>query len=216
MKELTRPERPEILQHYIAGQDAWMDVDQGAIWPRLEEMQGEFCAYCECRLIRKHIEHFRPRDKFPAQAFDWHNLFGSCGDSSKSGGWKRCGIYKDNGAGSYNANDLIKPDEDNPDDFLLFLTSGMVVPVDGLTGSALKKAEETIRVFNLNGDSRLVGSRKTALKNVILQVEELYEAYDELGEDDWTKMLDMELENIEGEEFSTALKHAWRYNKKYV
>ncbi len=29
MKELTRPERPEILQHYIAGQDAWMDVDQG-------------------------------------------------------------------------------------------------------------------------------------------------------------------------------------------
>ncbi|HCN9345115.1 TPA: TIGR02646 family protein, partial [Escherichia coli] len=114
MKELARLESPEILDQYTAGQNDWMEIDQSAVWPKLTEMQGEFCAYCECRLNRRHIEHFRPRGKFPALTFIWSNLFGSCGDSKKSGGWSRCGIYKDNGAGAYNADDLIKPDEENP------------------------------------------------------------------------------------------------------
>nr|WP_275780867.1 retron system putative HNH endonuclease [Enterobacter hormaechei] len=48
-------------------------------------MQGGFCAYCECRLNRKHVEHFRPRKDFPALTFEWTNLFGSCGDTHKAG-----------------------------------------------------------------------------------------------------------------------------------
>lgn len=69
MKELARLESPEILDQYTAGQNDWMEIDQSAVWPKLTEMQGEFCAYCECRLNRRHIEHFRPRGKFPALTF---------------------------------------------------------------------------------------------------------------------------------------------------
>lgn len=86
MKELARLESPEILDQYTAGQNDWMEIDQSAVWPKLTEMQGEFCAYCECRLNRRHIEHFRPRGKFPALTFIWSNLFGSCGDSKKVAG----------------------------------------------------------------------------------------------------------------------------------
>ncbi|WP_350262660.1 hypothetical protein [Pantoea sp. BJ2] len=48
-------------------------------------MEGEFCAYYECRLNRKHVEHFRPRSRFSALTFEWRNLFGSCGDTWKQG-----------------------------------------------------------------------------------------------------------------------------------
>lgn len=46
-------------------------------------MQKGFCAYCECSLKRKHIEHFRTRDSHTNLTFIWSNLFGSCGDSSQ-------------------------------------------------------------------------------------------------------------------------------------
>lgn len=216
MKELARLESPEILDQYTAGQNDWMEIDQSAVWPKLTEMQGEFCAYCECRLNRRHIEHFRPRGKFPALTFIWSNLFGSCGDSKKCGGWSRCGIYKDNGAGAYNADDLIKPDEENPDDYLLFLTTGEVVPAIGLTGRALKKAQETIRVFHLNGDIKLLGSRRTAVQAIMPNVEYLYSLLEEFEVDDWNEMLRDELEKIESDEFKTALKHAWTSNQEFA
>ncbi|KMW73209.1 hypothetical protein TI10_08875 [Photorhabdus luminescens subsp. luminescens] len=216
MKALTRPPKPHVLNQFKAGQNTWMEIDQTEIWPHLEEMQGAFCAYCECRLNRKHIEHFRPRGKFSALTFDWENLFGSCGDSSKSGGWERCGIYKDHGAGAYDVNQLIKPDVENPDDFLLFLTTGRVIPASGLQGQALKKAEETIRVFNLNGDAKLFGRRRTALQNVIKEVEYFYLTFEELEEEEWTLLLHEQLEELKTEEFSTALRHAWLYNKQFI
>lgn len=216
MKALIRPERPEILDQYTAGQNDWMEIEQAAVWPKLTEMQGDFCAYCECRLNRQHIEHFKPRGKFPSLTFTWSNLFGSCGDSTKKGGWLRCGIFKDNGAGPYNVNDLIKPDEDNPDEYLLFLTTGEVVPATGLEGLALRKAQETIRVFNLNGDTKLFGSRKTAVQAIMPNVEYLYSLHDEFDEDEWAEMLRDELEQIASDEFKTALKHAWTFNKAFV
>lgn len=215
MKHLTRGEEPAQLARFRAGSDDWGDIDLADIWPHLLQMQGEFCAYCECRLNRKHVEHFRPRKAFPALTFEWANLFGSCGDSHKSGGWPRCGIYKDNGAERYDASHLIKPDDDMPDDYLLFLTTGRVVPSPELTGPALNKAEETIRVFNLNGDPALLGSRRTAINLVMPEVEALYEAWEEFEDELWTEMLEAEIQQLEHAEFSTALKHAWRYNNAY-
>lgn len=215
MKQLTRPEVPAQLARFTAGRDQWGDVELEDIWHYLIQMQGEFCAYCECRLNRKHVEHFRPRKTFQALTFEWANLFGSCGDTHKAGGWDRCGIYKDNGAGRYDANQLIKPDEDTPDHYLLFLTTGRVVPLPGLTGPALVKAEETIRVFNLNGDPALLGSRRAAISFVMAEVETLYAAQDDFEDELWGEMFEEELQQLEHVEFSTALKHAWTYNKAY-
>jgi len=215
MKSLNRTAGPAHLHQFRAGRDLWMSVEQSNIWPHLLEMQGEFCAYCECSLNRKHIEHFRPRGKFPALTFAWGNLFGSCGDSSKTGGWQRCGIFKDNGAGNYNPDHLIKPDDDNPDDYLLFLTTGYVVPAKDISGTKLLKAQETIRVFNLNGDPSLLGSRKKALNYIIEEVILLHESYEDLGDALWHEMRDAEIQAIGNKEFYTALKHAWLHNSEY-
>lgn len=215
MKQLIRREGPAQLGRFTAGRDQWGYVDLVDIWSHLLLMQGGFCAYCECRLNRKHVEHFRPRKDFPALTFEWTNLFGSCGDTHKAGGWERCGIYKDDGAELYDANQLIKPDDDIPDDYLLFLTTGRVVPIPGLTGPALIKAQETIRVFNLNGDPALFGSRRAAITSIMAEVEELYAVQDEIEEELWSEMLHFEIQRLEDVEFSTALKHAWRYNNAY-
>lgn len=215
MKQLTRTEGPTQLAQLAAGHDRWEDVELADIWQHLRAMQGEFCAYCECRLNRKHVEHFMPRKKFSALTFEWSNLFGSCGDTWKKGGWDRCGIFKDNGAGDYDIKQLIKPDDDNPDDYLLYLTTGRVVPVPGLTGLALIKAQETIRVFNLNGDTALLGSRRAAITLAMAEVQELYAVHEEIDEELWSEILNSELQQLEQIEFSTALRHAWRYNNAY-
>jgi len=214
VKKLTRGSPPLCLSELIPGQADWMDAPKEEIWAELDQMQNGFCAYCECRLKRKHIEHFKTRTTYPQDTFNWDNIFGSCGDSSKSGGWRRCGIYKDNGAGSYKITEVIKPDVENPNDFLLFLTSGKVVPKPSLTGIALKKAEETIRVFNFNADSTLFNSRKNAILAIKQEIDDLYQMQDEL-KDDWVTFLDDSLDGVQGEEFQTALEHSWRYNLAY-
>ncbi|HBR2024960.1 TIGR02646 family protein [Klebsiella quasipneumoniae] len=215
MKLLKRPAGPEQLEKFRGGRDEWSAVDLEDIWPYLIQMQGSFCAYCECSLERKHVEHFRTRRRFNNLTFDWNNLFGSCGDTRIKGGWDRCGIYKDNGAGEYEVDLLVKPDEDIPDEYLLFLTTGRVVPAKGLNGQKLLKAQETIRVFNLNGDPSLVGRRKTTLSYVLDEVKTLYDAYDELDEEFWHEMLDDALQAISHTEFSTALRHVWLHNREY-
>ncbi|WP_224370718.1 retron system putative HNH endonuclease [Hyalangium versicolor] len=40
------------------------------------------CAYCESFILHidyPHIEHFRPKSKYPNKAFDWSNLLLACG-----------------------------------------------------------------------------------------------------------------------------------------
>jgi len=215
MKALIRPVGPVQLKQFRAGRDEWKDVDLEDIWSYLTQMQGSFCAYCECSLERKHVEHFRTRECFKKLTFDWNNLFGSCGDTRKKGGWDRCGIYKDNGAGEYDVDLLVKPDEDNPNEYLLFLTTGQVVPAKGLAGQKLLKSQETIRVFNLNGDPSLAGRRRTTLSYVLEEVKALYDAYGNLDEDFWYQMRDDALETIQDTEFSTALRHVWLHNCEY-
>ncbi|WP_086775288.1 retron Ec78 anti-phage system effector HNH endonuclease PtuB [Vibrio coralliirubri] len=199
------------LSGLVHGQNDWMEAPKDDIWIELDKMQNGYCAYCECYLKRKHIEHFKTRTAYPQETFRWANIFGSCGDSSKTGGWGRCGIYKDAGAGKYNIAELLKPDQDDPSDYLLFLTSGMVVAHPSLTGGSLRKAEETIRVFNLNGDSALFNSRRKAIGAIQKEIDELYQMQDELG-DDWQSFLDEALTGVCGQEFQTALEHSWRHN----
>ena len=213
MKKLNR-HPSDCLDGLAPGKNDWMEAPKDKIWVELDKMQNGFCAYCECRLKRKHIEHFKTRTAHTKETFNWDNLFGSCGDSTQRGGWNRCGIYKDNGAGKYNIEEIIKPDSDDPNNYLLFLTSGKVIARPELTGVPLQKAEETIRVFNLNKDTTLFNSRKSAVRAIKDEIDELYQMQEELGED-WSTFLEDELKNVRGEEFQTALEHAWRYNHAY-
>ena len=120
---------------------------------------GLRCAYCEGSIFHEgHIEHFRRKNPlhFPQLTFSWTNLFLAC--SSKD----HCGHYKDGKGTPYDPAVILKPDQDDPDDYLHFHSSGEVRVRDGLAQVDKHRASETIRVFGLD-DRALVGARFKAL-----------------------------------------------------
>jgi len=177
---------PACLNHYDYRKQTWQQLDAECkrqvrlALQRLQARSQEFddaddsayviwglrCAYCESQIFYGgHIEHFRRKnrhrpDGYPELTFDWKNLFLACGAT------EHCGHYKDRPcADPYDPDDLIKPDEHDPDVFLFFHSSGCVrvrnrVDMDA---SDRHRAEETIRVFNLNC-GHLRGARHKALK----------------------------------------------------
>ncbi|WGL99520.1 TIGR02646 family protein [Arsenophonus sp. aPb] len=220
MRKLTRDHAPACLARLKLSGVEWKKVsreDKNEIWSGLNDMQDGFCAYCECRLSkRKHIEHFKKRERFPDLRFDWFNLFGSCGDTDQTGGWDNCGIYKDNrkAVGKFDIVQLIKPDQDDPEDFLFFSETGKVLPRPNLNEQEHKKASETIRVLNLNTTS-LRNRRRIAIEAILPAVYELYEI--EINENftikQWQQFQQCELDEVRKQEFQTALKHRFDYDK---
>jgi uncharacterized protein (TIGR02646 family) len=147
------------------------------IWAELEGMQKSYCAYCEAKLKSdRHIDHFVARDFFGGAlvngqklTFEWSNLFGSCGHKDC------CAHYKDdadNPYSSYNPTQLIKPDVDDPWNFLVFAESGFAEPREGLSASDYQRAKLTINVFNLNL-ARHVVQRKNYYKSIKHHHEEI-------------------------------------------
>lgn len=207
MHKLQRPSPPHCLSQLFHGKNHWDDVqsaDKEEIWQKLDLMQQQRCAYCEGRIGTEpskrnaHIEHFRQRSRYPQGTFQWENLFGSC-DRQDS-----CGKHKDQML-PYDYQVLIKMDEEDPEKFLEFLPDGSVVPVSGLTLADKNRAEETIRIFNLNGSLRQI--RKTQLRGYLQTAEELVEYAEEFETSEWLPLLENELDQIKQQPFCTAIKH---------
>lgn len=122
----------------------------------LTETEGKRCPYCETEISsdNSHIEHIKPKDKFPALLSDYTNLIPCCTNN------KRCGASKAN-----QWNDLfINPVLENPEDFFKYdLKTGKILPSYD-SGIAFDKAKIIIKFLNLN-ESRLVDARK----NYIIQ-----------------------------------------------
>jgi uncharacterized protein (TIGR02646 family) len=164
MRRLDRNKVPEPLclqEHKNRSTDNWDDVshsERKEIRAALREMQDSLCAYCESSVETDnscHIEHFRSRDDFHKLIFEWSNLFLSCNSKDS------CGHHKDKQGQKYEANELINPCKDNPDDFLKFYSNGCVEPRDKNS----KKATETIRVFKLNSP-RLINARRNVIRSL--------------------------------------------------
>lgn len=208
MHKLDRPTQPPAcLNKYQHGQDNWVSVtsdDKGEIWAKLDEMQQNLCAYCEAEIkteIRNsHIEHFRQRraHSYPQGTFLWSNMFGSCNRTDC------CGKHKD-GLPHYAHEDLIKMDDEDPEEFLEFLPDGNIVPIKGLSFTDNHRAEETIRIFNLNGALRQI--RETEIVGYLQTAEELAKYAEEFDETEWLPLLQDELRKIKLLPFSTAIKH---------
>src|SRR5882724_11552802 len=165
-------EPPACLADFRHNTHSWDNeafvARKGEIRARLEEMQGCRCAYCEGPLdvLGQHIEHFRRKHNFPELTFAWTNLYWSC-DQSDS-----CGHYKDHGAGAYNVNDLIEPGLDDADHFFRFRSDGTISIRYGLSAPDKRKAEETLRVFNLHPRwGRLRNMRKAAVSKYVYLVD---------------------------------------------
>lgn len=207
MHKLVRPIPPLCLSQYQHGRDNWGSVTQdhkSEIWLKLDEMQQHRCAYCEAEIrtarenSNSHIEHLRQRRSYPQGTFVWSNIFGSCNRQDS------CGKYKDD-LSPYNHQDLIKMDTEDPELFLEFLPDGNVVPAKGLNAAEEHRANETIRIFNLNGSLRQI--RKTAVVGYLQTAEELATYAEEFDEEDWLPLLQDELSQIKDLPFTTAIKH---------
>ncbi len=139
---------PACLSAFHHSTHGWHDVlpCKPAIRKALAEIQESHCAYCEGPLrAESHFEHFRRKnpDHFPELTFEWTNLFLCC--SAR----EHCAWFKDRPkATAYDPADLVKPDEENPDDSLYYHHNGEVRPRTG--ASRPHRASCTIAVLNLN------------------------------------------------------------------
>jgi uncharacterized protein (TIGR02646 family) len=201
--ERTNVNAPNCLAEYKHGRDHWNEVSsehKQQIRAQLEKMQGFRCAYCEGALDERnqHIEHFRSRALFQQLTFQWSNLYWSCNQLDS------CGHYKDNKAGEYSSDDLIDPCFDDPDKFFRFRSDGTISVRTGLAEVDLRKAEETLRVFNLHPKfGRLRNMRQSAVSSYIHQVNNL----PEMSKTDLRYLLEGELAATANLPFSTAIRH---------
>lgn len=149
------------------------EADRTQIWEALNAMQRNVCAYCEGSLeAGSHIEHFaKRRSSYRHLTFEWKNLFGSCSRDDC------CGHYKDSSHSrysNYSLQDLIKPDVDDPWDFLVFGSDGRVSVRDGLSPAERKKGQTTIDVLNLDSSFHIQErvSKYYLVRDILLLIEE--------------------------------------------
>jgi uncharacterized protein (TIGR02646 family) len=210
MHRLHRGNAPACLAKYRYGRDRWSDeiptpeekADQ--IWPALEAMQGNRCAYCEDAIGNgnRHIEHFRQSSRYRQGTFEWSNLFGSCNRNES------CGKHKDS-CDPYNHEDLIKPDEEDPEHFFLFVSDGTIQVQRTLNTQEAHRASETLRVFNLNSaNGPLRHMRKRAIAGYLQTAEEIRQIAEVFPQEEWLPFLEEEISRIRELPFATAMKHS--------
>ncbi|XXY52549.1 HNH endonuclease [Sorangium sp. So ce269] len=108
-------------------------------------MSHGFCAYCQSPVSSTHsgtkgkhkppgqVEHFRPKARFPAQAYDWGNYFLVCMgcNGAKHDKWPSAGY--------------VRPDEGEPGSQFVFAKNGKVRACKGN-----ERAKYTVEDFSLN------------------------------------------------------------------
>lgn len=187
--------------------------EKDAIWAELDRMQGGRCAYCEADISTqksRHIEHFAARARHKELTFAWDNLFGSCVRRES------CGTYKDGTqAAPYDWTELIKPDVHNPDQYLLFVADGTIVPLPGLSEADLKRAKETLRVFNLDAEwGELRKEREKAIKAEKDAYEEIFAIWQAAPDVlDLDEAMSAFFAEVEKRPFCTAIRHVLRQSR---
>lgn len=165
---------------------------------------GVRCAYCESMIRHEgHIEHFRRKNArhHPELTFEWTNLFLACGAN------EHCGHFKDRPkALPYNPDQLIKPDGDDPDQYIYLHSSGEVRARHGLKSDERFRATETIRVFGL--DNRvLVGARARAVAKYRKMNTDDLEEIASWDDADRQEYFQSEIEATRYIPFATTIKH---------
>jgi uncharacterized protein (TIGR02646 family) len=199
---------PQCLTAPQAGRnyDDLRGNEKEEIRARLLHLQKHRCAYCERRTGDErddgHIEHFRNQAAHPNLSLAWTNMFWSCNDG------KTCGKHKDKCnrmSGPrvvFDPDDLIDPSGDNPNDFLLYVVDGTVRPREGLDPANLRRAHETLRVFQLADSAYLRKSREDAVKPYVGAIDSLLSA----GADLVVRYVKSEVAKIDSAPFATTIR----------
>lgn len=146
-----------IAKDHLAKRWQW-PIHQGtpinqSLKPNMRGWHYSKCAFCESPLSGETIEHFRSKTRYPKSAFRWFNLFLSC-----SG----CNTLH---AATYDYRHCLKPDRDDPSQFLIISRKTHRVMVrDDLTAAQKQIAQLTIDRYRLNR-VELVELRKTYVTN---------------------------------------------------
>lgn len=196
---------PGCLIRYSYPANCWNDVtppDKEAIRFSLEQMQGRRCAYCEGSVdaLGQHIEHFRRKGQghSPELTFTWSNLYWSCYQDDS------CGRFKDHDADPYDVRNLLDPCSDDPDRFFRFRSDGTISIRDGLSEADKRRAEETLRIFNLDAKwGRLRNMRKIA----VLPYVSIVAGCEEMPAQELQTYLSDELAQVASSPFYTAIRH---------
>lgn len=181
-------------------------LEKQAVRATLLDLQNGRCAYCERRTgdgrDDGHIEHFRCQSQHPHLSIAWSNLFWSCNDE------KTCGKHKDKcdrqtgPRRTFNSNDLIDPSVEDPKDFILFVADGTVRPRDGIDAVNERRAQETLRVFQLADSAFLRKSREDAVKPYMNAIASLLDAAPHLV----TRYVQSEIGRIDSAPFSATIR----------
>ncbi|HLP58686.1 MAG TPA: retron system putative HNH endonuclease [Candidatus Deferrimicrobium sp.] len=167
MLEIHKDKAPDFFKDWLKNNQEHGQLLKEFI---LEKEQQQVCCYCEkgiTSLNDSHIEHIRPRDKFPQLKNNYQNLVVSCITPG------RCGNAKGN---KFNKH-FIVPTEENPGEFLTYSPNGEIRAIDNN-----KKAAVTIEILNLN-TPRLVGARRTLfirlnnMKETFTDFQEFFKEY---------------------------------------
>ncbi len=123
---------------------------EGEIKEALEEMYSGLCCFCESKIgisDYEHIEHLKPKSKFPELSFEWNNLNWCC---------SKCNIAKGT---KWNETHLIlDPSIDEPKEHFAFYQDTIIAKSD--------RGKTTIDHANLNR-SKLVEARGKILARAI-------------------------------------------------
>ncbi|BBS15931.1 retron system putative HNH endonuclease [Aeromonas caviae] len=211
---------PDCLDDYDYRTQSWDDLggeSKRVVRAALVQMQGipnvttaeaaEYgvrCAYCEGPIFHHgHIEHFRRKNRqhYPELTFEWHNLFLACGAT------EHCGHFKDRkDAPPYNPDQLIKPDENDPEEYFFFHSSGEVRVRGELSDQMKQRAVETIRVFGLDNQA-LTAERARAVSRYRKMKEEEFIEIASWNEAERVEYLEGEIECTRWDPYAATIRH---------
>ena len=148
--------------------------------------QQSVCAYTELPLdvarVTVHFDHYRKKSIYTKLRFKWDNLFAAVKDN-RFGADHKDGIVNGSNHNQVYAS-ILSPLTANLQEYFHYSTSGEIEPSLSLSEENQKKAEETIRVFNLN-EAELVERRRTIMAQIVcyqdLPEEDIKSSFDGLG-----------------------------------
>lgn len=173
----------------------------------LLQEQGYSCCYCESRISTQisHIEHFKPRSKYPELSLEYANLLASCQGEAEDPPPKPsyCGQLK---GAWYDSQLLVSPLVPACADYFRYSDDGQILPTRDL--SKATAAITTIEKLGLD-INKLRRLRKSAIEGV------LDDEFDELTETEKRKLIqyfDLPDENGQYQEFCSALIYLLKQN----
>lgn len=171
----TLSERWEVHQHELvagtAAPDAWSTFRRRAQTRAscLTE-QWALCAYSELVLddgdLGMHLDHVKPKSKFPGQTFEHANLLLSAIDDIGARGLIRQDVFGGHARGNrYHSHAFIQPLVADCRRYFHYAIDGRMEPRRGLSTRNRRRAAYTIRLMNLNAPA-LVNRRRRWLEEV--------------------------------------------------